>query len=236
MDPDPAIFVLNLQDANKKTFFSVFLLITPWRYIYITLTIKKVAKVSQNSRNQSFSYYFCLMIEGSGSKRPKNVRSGSGSTGFLSKILKRILIHMTSGFSLTPYSTPTHAKKYWENEISPRHPPVQIGPFFPRVKCVRVGVRWNSTTYIMFIVRQPFPFIRLVAVGSRPLDTTHTIITYTISLSLLEESAPRPPSSPLIWKVENKAKTRGQILSLWLVDKVDSGIGLRSTLAQYYPW
>jgi hypothetical protein len=29
--------------------------------------------MSQNSRNQAFSYYFCLMIEESGSRRPKNV-------------------------------------------------------------------------------------------------------------------------------------------------------------------
>jgi hypothetical protein len=28
--------------------------------------------MSQNSINQGFSYYFCLMIEGSGSRRPKN--------------------------------------------------------------------------------------------------------------------------------------------------------------------
>ncbi len=37
MDPDPAIFVIDLQDANKKLIFfkKVFLLITFWRYIYI---------------------------------------------------------------------------------------------------------------------------------------------------------------------------------------------------------
>jgi hypothetical protein len=43
----------------------------------------KVIKKSQNSRNQGFSYYFCLVIEGagsvprtngSGSGRPKNIR------------------------------------------------------------------------------------------------------------------------------------------------------------------
>jgi hypothetical protein len=34
---------------------------------------EKVIKKSQNSRNQGFSYYFCLMMEGSGS------RSGAGS-------------------------------------------------------------------------------------------------------------------------------------------------------------
>ena len=45
----------------------------------------KVIKKSQNSRNQGFSYYICLMLEGSrsrsvpltngsGSRRPKNIR------------------------------------------------------------------------------------------------------------------------------------------------------------------
>ncbi len=37
LDPDPAIFVNDLQDANKKTnfFTQFFLLVTFWRYIYI---------------------------------------------------------------------------------------------------------------------------------------------------------------------------------------------------------
>ncbi len=36
MNPDPSVFVINLQDANKKLIFcEVFLLITFWRYIYI---------------------------------------------------------------------------------------------------------------------------------------------------------------------------------------------------------
>jgi hypothetical protein len=36
-------------------------------------------KKSQNSRNQCFSYYFCLMIEGSGS------RSGAGSVSLTNR-------------------------------------------------------------------------------------------------------------------------------------------------------
>ncbi len=70
IDPDPSTFIIDLQDANKKvTLKKVVLHITLWR--------------SQSSRNQGFSYYFCLMIEesgsgsipltnGSGSRRPKN--------------------------------------------------------------------------------------------------------------------------------------------------------------------
>jgi hypothetical protein len=34
----------------------------------------KSHKEFKNSRNQWFSYYFCLMIEGSGAERPKNIR------------------------------------------------------------------------------------------------------------------------------------------------------------------
>ncbi len=59
-DPDPAIFVIYLQDANKKPTFY---------FIFFTFFFKD--KESQNSRNQGLSYYFCMMIEGS--------RSGSGS-------------------------------------------------------------------------------------------------------------------------------------------------------------
>ncbi len=42
-DPDPAIFVIDFQDANKKLIFlkKVFLLITFWRYIYIIFKDKK---------------------------------------------------------------------------------------------------------------------------------------------------------------------------------------------------
>ncbi len=65
------------QKTNLK--INVFLLITFWRYIYIIFQRKKVQKKSQNSRNQGVSYYFCLMIEGSGSIPPTSgFGSGSG--------------------------------------------------------------------------------------------------------------------------------------------------------------
>ncbi len=52
MDPDPAIFVIDLQDANKKLIFSTFfskffLLISFWRYIYwnhFSKTKKEITK------------------------------------------------------------------------------------------------------------------------------------------------------------------------------------------------
>ncbi len=61
---------------QKTVFKNVFLIITFWRYIYIIFQRYKVKKKSQSSRNQDFSYYFCLVIEGYGfgSRRPKNIR------------------------------------------------------------------------------------------------------------------------------------------------------------------
>ncbi len=80
-------------------------------------------KKSQNSRNQGFSYYFCLMIEGSGfvpltngsgyrSGRPKNIQSRIRNTGTTNdefgsarpknKRILRIRIHNT-GMMYLPY-------------------------------------------------------------------------------------------------------------------------------------
>jgi hypothetical protein len=53
-DPDPAFFVIDLQDANKNIIsFSAFC-----RYICIIFQRQKVKKKSQSSRNQGFSYIF----------------------------------------------------------------------------------------------------------------------------------------------------------------------------------
>ncbi len=76
MDPDPSIFVIDLQDASKKLFFNT----TFSAYDFLKLHLHhfskiKIQKESQNSRNQGFSYYFCMIIEGSGS----GSRAGSGS-------------------------------------------------------------------------------------------------------------------------------------------------------------
>jgi hypothetical protein len=81
MDPDPAIFVIELQDASKKLIFlhKFFCLIL----FDGTFTSFFKDKKSKNSRNQGFSYYFCLieisgfgsipLTSGSESGRPKNM-------------------------------------------------------------------------------------------------------------------------------------------------------------------
>ncbi len=86
-DPDPASYVIDLLRRQQKLIYKkVFLLITFWRYIYIIFQREKVKKKSQNSRNQVFfSYYFCMMIEGSGagsgSGRPRNIQIWIRNTG-----------------------------------------------------------------------------------------------------------------------------------------------------------
>ena len=56
-DPDPKPVSLLVLKVHLKHFSKI-----------------KVIKKSKNSRNQGFSNYFCLITEGSGSRRPKNIR------------------------------------------------------------------------------------------------------------------------------------------------------------------
>jgi hypothetical protein len=71
--PDFAIFVSDLQDVNK-----VFLLII--LLFEGTFTSFFEDKKSQNNRNHCFSDYFCVMIEGSGSRAASgSLTNGSGS-------------------------------------------------------------------------------------------------------------------------------------------------------------
>jgi hypothetical protein len=69
MDPDPAIFVI---DASKKLIFNTIFSAYYFLKVHLHHFSKiKSQKESQNSRNQGISYYFCMMIEGSG--WPKNM-------------------------------------------------------------------------------------------------------------------------------------------------------------------
>jgi hypothetical protein len=86
MDPDPDIFVIDLQDANKKKMSKFFcLLLFEGTFTSFFKDKKSERNHKTVPRNQSISYYFCLMIEGSGSgfvplttgsgsRRPKNIR------------------------------------------------------------------------------------------------------------------------------------------------------------------
>jgi hypothetical protein len=90
MDPDPAFIVIDLQDANKKLTLDKSFSASYYLKVHLHhfSKIKKNKRMSQNSRNQGFSYYSCLMTEGSGSipltngsgsRRPKTYGSGSAT-------------------------------------------------------------------------------------------------------------------------------------------------------------
>ncbi len=79
MDPDPSIFVTDLQDTSKKLTFNTIFSAYDFLKLHLHHFSKiKIQKESQNSRNQGFSFYFCMIIEGSGSI-PLTSGSGSGS-------------------------------------------------------------------------------------------------------------------------------------------------------------
>jgi hypothetical protein len=68
MDPDPAFFVIDFQDASKKLIFNTIFSAYYFLKVHLHHFSKiKCQKESQKSRNQGFSYYFCMMVEGSGS-------------------------------------------------------------------------------------------------------------------------------------------------------------------------
>jgi hypothetical protein len=79
-DPDPAIFIIGLQDASKKLIFNTIFSAYYFLKVHLHHFSKiKSQKESQISRNQGFSYYFCMIIEGSGSGSiPLTSGSGSG--------------------------------------------------------------------------------------------------------------------------------------------------------------
>jgi hypothetical protein len=70
------LIYVGLQDASKKLIFNTIFS----AYYFLKVHLHHFSKIkrqkeSQNRRNQGFSYYFCMMIEGSGSGsgRPKNM-------------------------------------------------------------------------------------------------------------------------------------------------------------------
>jgi hypothetical protein len=66
--PDPAIFVIDLQDANKKIIcFSNFFCLFLFEGTFTSFFKDRKSKRSHKAVGiKFFSYYFCLMMEGSG--------------------------------------------------------------------------------------------------------------------------------------------------------------------------
>jgi hypothetical protein len=63
-----------LSIRQQKTIFNTFFCYYFLKVHYHQFLRLNVIKKSQNSRNQGFSYYFCLIIEGSGSGSPTLLR------------------------------------------------------------------------------------------------------------------------------------------------------------------
>jgi hypothetical protein len=60
-DPDSAIFVIDLQDANKKLFFYSFS-----AYYFLTAHLHNFSKIKSQKKSQTvgikvFFYYYCLV-------------------------------------------------------------------------------------------------------------------------------------------------------------------------------
>jgi hypothetical protein len=113
---DPAIFVIDLQDAKKNNIKKIFclLLFEGTRLHSHNFSKIKSQKESQKSSNKGFSYYFCMMIEGSGSRSgsgsiPLTNGSGSGSKRpknmWIRWIQIRIRISNTGGDLLVKYGS-----------------------------------------------------------------------------------------------------------------------------------
>jgi hypothetical protein len=76
---------LTFKMATKNYFFTRFFCSLGY---YLKVHLHHLSKInnhkkSQNRRNEGFSYCFCLIIEGSGSGWPKNIRIRIPNTGFL---------------------------------------------------------------------------------------------------------------------------------------------------------
>jgi hypothetical protein len=108
LDLDPSRSPLRGQQKNFLRFFAYFLKVHLHHFSKI-----KVINKSQISRNQCFSYYFCLMIEGSGSGSI-SLTNGSATGSSRPKIIWILLIRIqiqirntgleTSGFRFASLS------------------------------------------------------------------------------------------------------------------------------------
>ncbi len=79
-DPDPALFVSDLQDAPKKCYVSFYADSFLKKHLHHSSKIKSHKK-PKNSRNQDFTSVVCLLMQGSvqinygsGCRRPNNLR------------------------------------------------------------------------------------------------------------------------------------------------------------------
>ena len=130
---DPAIFVIDLQRCRqqicKKKFSASYFLKV---HLHHFSKIKSPKDVT-NSRNQGFSFYFCLMIEGSGSGSiPLINESGSGSRRPKNKQIRRIRIRNTGSSNL---STSASNSLAMEEEVRKKK---KYGTIYDTVLCLTI--------------------------------------------------------------------------------------------------
>jgi hypothetical protein len=83
LDPDPAIFVNDLQDAKKNYFVSKFFCLILFEGTFTSFFKDKKSQRSHKTVGIKVFLYFCLMIEGSGAgytpltNGPKTYRSNN---------------------------------------------------------------------------------------------------------------------------------------------------------------
>ncbi len=130
------------------------MLIPLWRYIYIIFQWLKVNKKSPNSRNQRFSYYFCLMMKAS---RAESEDGCVTCMTYAARLVKntlfigqnskcgrnRVFSHRVGHLELSPKKELTYFKK------SPKtHHFYMHTALYPRKLCCRSVTFWSwSVTY-----------------------------------------------------------------------------------------
>jgi hypothetical protein len=104
LDPDPAIFVIDLQDANQKTNFVLKKFFCLLLFEGTFTPFFKAKKSKRNHKTEGIRVFltiFCLMIEGSGSG-PGSVPLTNGSAG---RICLKILPKTSCKIANLPHDT-----------------------------------------------------------------------------------------------------------------------------------
>jgi hypothetical protein len=122
MDPDPAIFVIDLQDDSKKLLFKFFCLFL-FECIFTSFVKDKCQKETQNRRNLNCSYYFCMMIEGSGyipltsgsgSRRPTNMWIRNNALQYFDLCLTVFWPEYQAAFVWQIYFVSRFGSEFWD--------------------------------------------------------------------------------------------------------------------------
>jgi hypothetical protein len=76
-DPDPAIFVIDLKDANKKLKF----LKSYSAYYFLKEHLHHFSKIKSQKEVKESRFFLLFLLDGSGSRGPKDIRIRIRYTG-----------------------------------------------------------------------------------------------------------------------------------------------------------